>query len=379
MEAIGQLTGGIAHDFNNILTVISGNLEFLRNGPNDGGEYQELLESALRVARRGANMTRRLLAFARRQPLQPKLVSIDDLLAGMKPLFRGAIGDRIVLHMNLPDTLWPLIIDEAQLESAILNLIINARDAITSHGQIVIDVANRSVRETLTTFVGAAVAGDYVEISVRDSGKGIPPENLGRVIEPFFTTKGPGKGSGLGLSMVFGFVHQSGGFLDIVSEVEKGTQVTLFLPRAPSASMPSVPSSVALAKPAPAMGQLVLAVEDDREVRMWVARVLRHAGYRVIEAPDARTGLDALAANDDVELILTDMMLPLGMDGVQFATAVLDMGIKAKIILMSGYMDLGKDLSREAPNEFPFLQKPFSSDVLLDVVARTISADRWLP
>jgi two-component system cell cycle sensor histidine kinase/response regulator CckA len=143
--------------------------------------------------------------------------------------------------------------------------------------------------------------------------------------------------------------------------------------------MPSVPSSVALAKPAPAMGQLVLAVEDDREVRMWVARVLRHAGYRVIEAPDARTGLDALAANDDVELILTDMMLPLGMDGVQFATAVLDMGIKAKIILMSGYMDLGKDLSREAPNEFPFLQKPFSSDVLLDVVARTISADRWLP
>jgi PAS domain S-box-containing protein len=376
MEAIGQLTGGIAHDFNNILTVISGNLEFLRNGPNDSGEYQELMESALRVARRGANMTKRLLAFARQQPLQPKLVSIDDLLAGMKPLFRGALGDHIDLHMNLPETLWPLMIDEAQLESAILNLIINARDAITSHGEIVIDVANRSVRETLTTFVGAAVAGDYVEISVRDNGKGISPEHLTRVIEPYFTTKGPGKGSGLGLSMAFGFVHQSGGFLDIVSEVEKGTQVTLFLPRALSASALSAHPSVPLVKQARTTGHLVLAIEDDRDVRMWAARVLRHAGYRVIEAPDARAGLDALAANQDIELVLTDVMLPLGMDGVQFATTAIDMGIKAKIILMSGCMDLGRDLSRQAPNRFPLLQKPFSSDTLLDLVARTILEEK---
>jgi PAS domain S-box-containing protein len=335
MEAVGQLTGGVAHDFNNLLGVVVGNLDLLRERLDTDGEARELLGEALEAALRGADVTRQLLAFSRRQPLQPKCVEPNAIVRAMAKLLSRAIGAQIEVHLVLPDDAWPVLIDPAQLESALLNLAVNARDAMPQGGTLTIETANCAFdAEGAAAYVDSA-PGDYLVVAVSDTGSGMAPEVVARAFEPFFSTKGVGKGSGLGLSMVYGFVKQSGGDARIYSELGRGTTVRLYLPRARGSAVRADQTA------APTIGsrggERVLVVEDNPPLRRLSARQLRDLGYAVIEAATGPEALAVLGSGVSVDLLFTDVVMPGGLDGQALAQRAQALRPGLKVLFTSGF------------------------------------------
>jgi len=338
MEAIGHLTGGMAHDFNNLLTVIMGNAESLADALDARPDLRELAEAVLGAAQRGADLNNRLLAFARRQTLEPKIVDLGALLGGMQGLLRRMLHEDIDIAIRRTPDLWRVHADPAQLESAVLNLCINARDAMVDGGTLTVEALNVSFAPHDVENSLDITPGEYVMVAVSDTGAGIAPENLARVFDPFFTTKEVGKGSGLGLSMVHGFVSQSRGHVRIYSEVGHGTTVRMYLPRAGD---PAATGSDAAASPAArsAGSEIILVVEDDEPVRRHAVTQLEALGYRVIAAADGPSALAILRQRDDIDLLFTDVIMPGGMNGRQLAEAALNLRPTLKVLYTSGYAE----------------------------------------
>ena len=344
MEAIGQLTGGLAHDFNNLLAGISGSLELIRTRAAQGrtAELGRYIETALASTNRAAALTHRLLAFARRQTLDPKPTGLNQLVDGMEELFGRTVGPSIQIETKLADGLWATLCDPNQLESALLNLVINARDAMPDGGQLVIETANTVVPDRRRVPRDRSPInvppGNYVALSVTDTGTGMAPDVLARAFDPFFTTKPLGQGTGLGLSMIHGFVEQSGGQVHLHSEKGQGTRVTIYLPRHLGAVHGEAEVDVA-AGLLGAASAVVLVVEDEPPVRMVVVDVLSDLGYTVLEAGDGRAGLSILESTVRVDLLLTDVGLPGGMNGRQLADASRQRRPDLKVLFMTGYAD----------------------------------------
>jgi len=336
VEALGQLTGGIAHDFNNLLHVIRNAVEIAqrRVGPADA-EVRRYLEMAKRNADRAASTTARLLAFARRQPLDPKPLDVNKLVSSMTDLLRHTLGENVGIHCALGRDLWMTSADANQLETAILNLVVNARDAMSGVGQLTIETANVMLDEAYTALHPYARPGAYVVISVSDSGVGMTKEVMARAFEPFFTTKAPGEGTGLGLSQVFGFIKQSGGHVQIYSEPGAGTSIKLYLPRGTRPGEPLQPAATVVRYRA--RGETILLVEDNEDVRSFTAEVLGELGYQVLVAPDAQGALSLLEKPSEIDLLFTDVGLPNGMTGRQLAEQVLHRWPRVKVLFTTGY------------------------------------------
>ena len=358
MEAVGQLTGGIAHDFNNMLSIVIGNLDIATRRLAQGrGDIYRQIESAMEGAQRAAALTQRLLVFARRQPLESVVVDLNRLLTDLSDLLRRTIGEKVRIESALAKGLWPIAVDPAQMESAVINLAINARDAMPGGGTLRIETANVSVPSEDAS-EGGLSAGDYTMVMVSDTGAGMAPEVAARAIEPFFTTKEVGRGTGLGLSQVYGFVTQSGGHIEIDSAVGEGTVVRVYLPRHEGQS--AAPEQAADASvPRGSPGEVVLVVEDEDQVRRTTIDALVELGYGVREA---RSGVEALAilANDPaVGLLFTDVVMP-GLDGRQLAERALRQRPDLKILYTTGYApDSGP--AQTLPGDHPaMLRKPYS-------------------
>ena len=352
MEAIGQLTGGVAHDFNNLLTVISGNVELAIARVGGDPLATGMLRLAMEAAGKGAALTHRLLAFARRQTLSPYAIDLATLVADLGELLRRTLGSGVEIATSVSSDLWPALVDRSQLENAVLNLAINARDAMPGGGRLAIDAANREVAEGEFPDVKP---GRYVTLTVQDVGHGMAPDVLAKAVQPFFTTKEAGKGSGLGLSMVYGFVMQSGGHLEITSEVGRGTKVCLILPVASRYMRPK--SAVGEDEEAPSLhGGSVLVVDDDPDVLNVAVSMLESLGHRVTTAIDGASALRWISEGGPFDVLLTDIVLPGGMNGVQLAIAALERRPELRVLLMSGYAEQALE-----QKDFPalLLHKPF--------------------
>jgi PAS domain S-box-containing protein len=346
MEAVGQLTGGIAHDFNNLLTVVLGNLEALRRrvdsgAPSAGQDFHHLTGAAVRAAERAASLTHRLLAFSRQQPLAPENLDVNKLIAGMSDMLRRTLGENISIEVVLAGGLWRCRADPNQLESAILNLAINARDAMPGGGKLTIETTNSYLSDSYAEQHAGIAPGQYVMLAVSDIGVGMAPEIIAKAFDPFFTTKKIGYGTGLGLSMVYGFVRQSGGHVKIYSEVGLGTAVKIYLPRFTSDEI----AEIAPVAPHPVPGvaiegrrdELVLVVEDDELVRDYSLQVFRELGFEPLEAGDAAAALRILDARPNIDLIFTDVVLPGGVSGRQLADEARKRAPGIKILFTTGY------------------------------------------
>jgi PAS domain S-box-containing protein len=336
MEAIGQLTGGIAHDFNNLLAIIQGNIELVQDRVKDDPKLAEMIDYALRASERGASLTKRLLAYSRQQPLAPKPVDIAVLIAGMTDLLRRALGETIEVRSHMAPGLWPTRIDPNELEHAMLNLAVNARDAMPNGGTLSIEAENTHLDAAYAEHNLEVKPGPYVMIAITDSGSGMPKEVIDHVFEPFFTTKPVGQGSGLGLSMVYGFVKQSGGHIKLYSESGHGTTIKLYLPRIAEhrEAEPEVHDAAIAADP---KNEVVLVVEDDPDVRKLVLGMVDSLGYRTISAIDGPSALEALERVGKVDLLFTDVVLPRGMNGAVLAKAAQERQAGLRVLYMSGY------------------------------------------
>ena len=338
MESIGQLTGGVAHDFNNLLTVIIGNLESLERRVDDkDASFARLIGAAMRGATRGATLTQRLLAFSRRQPLRPEPVNLNKLVAGISDLLRRTLGERIAIETVLAGGLWGVSADANQLESALLNLAVNARDAMPDGGKLTIESANTYLDETYAATHEEVKPGQYVMLAVSDTGTGMSEEVIKQAFEPFFTTKGVGQGTGLGLSQVYGFVKQSGGHVKIYSETGEGTTVRLYFPRLTTGEAEEESETEAEAIAGGTREDAILVVEDDEDVRNYSAGALRELGYRVIEAADAVEALRLLRNESDIRLMFTDVGLPNGVNGRQLANDARERYPDLKVLFTTGY------------------------------------------
>jgi PAS domain S-box-containing protein len=334
MEAIGTLTGGMAHDFNNLLSVVIGNLDVLRGFVKENATVDELAGEALDAALRGADLTRRLLAFARRQPLQPARIDVNELVDGITKLLSRTLGEQIEIELCLAPDLWPIVADPAQLEAALTNLATNARDAMPMGGRLTIATGQRVLDTDYASLHPEVVPGDFAMIEVSDTGTGMPPDILARVFEPFFTTKDQGKGTGLGLSMVFGFMKQSGGHINVYSEAGVGTTFRLYLPRA--AESGDVAARTVVEEALPGRGETVLAVEDNAPLRRMVVRQLHELGYRPLEAENAAAAL-AVLEREHVELLFSDVVMPGELSGLELARAAVRRWPGIKVVLTSGF------------------------------------------
>jgi PAS domain S-box-containing protein len=343
MEAVGQLTGGVAHDFNNLLTVVLGSVDVLRRRvaagdvPRGDAELQRLVDAVSRAAERGALLTKRLLAFSRRQPLEPAAVEPNRLVAGMSDLLRRTLGEPIAIETILAGGIWRTLVDPNQLENAILNLAVNARDAMLQGGKLTIETANAFLDETYARAHEDVVPGQYVMIAVTDAGIGMAKDVADKAFEPFFTTKGVGQGTGLGLSQVYGFVKQSGGHVKIYSEPGEGTTVKIYLPRLIAAE-PERESAAGppLVESAP-KSELILIVEDDDDVRAYGISLLQEMGYRVLAAADGATALRLIASEPEIRLLFSDVALPGGINGRQVADAAVQLRPDMKVLFTTGY------------------------------------------
>jgi PAS domain S-box-containing protein len=358
MEAVGNLTGGLAHDFNNLLTVIIGNLDLLQEEVAGYRPAEQKVEAILKASLHGAELTRQMLAFSRRQPLKPTRVNIADLVTNTARLLTRTLGENVTIELQSVPEPWPVLVDAAQLEAAIVNIAINARDAMPKGGKLVIRTSNMSFR---TSRFPELPFGDYVVVEITDTGKGMPPEVAARVFEPFFTTKAPGKGTGLGLSMVYGFMKQSGGHIAINSQIEFGTTLTLYFPRAAVAAGESGEAAKAAAETRPSVpkGEAILVVDDDAQVRSTAVRHLKGLGYRVLEAEDAHAALVVLASAEPVDLLFTDVIMPGGMNGRELAAAALLMRPGLKVLLTSGFPGAPGTGDAELNVRFALLSKPY--------------------
>ncbi|MFL9673768.1 ATP-binding protein [Pseudomonas marginalis] len=364
MEAVGQLTGGIAHDFNNMLTGIIGSLELLRRRVSRGklDDLDSLIDLGVTSANRAAGLTHRLLAFSRRQSLDSKPVQINELVTSMGELLQRSLNESIALDMRLEDRLWTAEADPNQLESALLNLVLNARDAMPDGGCLIVETSNRHLDSVFTAAYGTLNPGDYVELSVSDTGCGIPESLMGRVFDPFFTTKPIGQGTGLGLSMIYGFARQSHGHVTIHSEVGKGTTVSLFLPRFVGEVTADTPLDSALLPFANA-GECVLIVEDDPAVRVLVSQVLSELGYAFVEAGDADNALPIIESSQRIDLMISDVGLP-GMNGRQLAEIGRQIRPDLKVLFITGYAEHAAVRGGFLDPGMQLITKPFTFDLL---------------
>jgi PAS domain S-box-containing protein len=365
MEAVGQLTGGVAHDFNNLLGIIIGNLDLVLDAVKGDRALKEIAQAALDGALRGAEVTQRLLAFSRRQPLQPMRINLNDRLLQVVPMLRRTLGDPINIQLHTAPELWSVQVDSSQTDTAILNLAVNSRDAMPQGGVLRIETANVHLDSAYASRHLELHAGDYVRLTVEDTGVGIPPPVLERVFEPFFTTKGTGKGTGLGLSMVYGFVKQSGGHIKIDSEVGHGTSVKIYLPRAAATGADEAGRDAQLRGPA-AGGELILVVEDNEGMRAVTAKQLSGLGYRVLEADSGSAALKILDGNREIALLFSDVMMPGGMTGYDLAKEARLRRPDLPILLTTGYAT--EAAAAEAPtiDRLQLLMKPYRMNDLED-------------
>ena len=365
MEAVGQLTGGLAHDFNNLLTSISGALELMNRRIGQGrlSEVDRYMVAAQSAAKRAASLTHRLLAFSRRQTLEPHATNVNTLMYGMAELIQRTAGPGIVVETLGSSELWPAFVDKSQLENALLNLCLNARDAMPDGGRITLETTNQWMNREAARGIDLP-EGDYLCVSVRDTGTGMSPDVMAHVFEPFFTTKPIGQGTGLGLSMIYGFAQQSGGQVQIQSTVGEGTQVSIYLPRhhveASQDEHDAADESVAASQ----LGETVLLVDDEPTVRMLLVDVLGELGYTVIEAADSVAGLKLLRSDVHIDLLVTDVGLPGGMNGRQLAEAGLQLRPQLKTLFITGYAESAVFGGGQLEDGMHVLTKPFAVDAL---------------
>jgi len=356
MEAVGQLTGGVAHDFNNLLTVIQGNLEMMAAGMKQA-DIVRLAKIALKATERGGQLTQRLLAFSRKQTLAPEVIRLDRLVAGMSDMMRRTLGEAIEIEVTTESELWNCEIDPGQLENAILNLALNARDAMARGGRLTIRTENVVLDQPETVLQIVVPPGAYVRVSVVDTGTGLSTEELEHAFEPFFTTKEVGAGSGLGLSMVHGFISQSDGFVTIDSAQGAGAAVRMYLPKS---TAPRRPAPHGARSEAPvARGELILVVEDDADVRALTVALLTAEGYRTVEASDGKLAMEVLRNTPGIDLLFTDVVLPGGISGVDVANNAVDLVPGVKVLFASGYADDVLTPNGQTFENFQLLRKPF--------------------
>ena len=363
MEAVGQLTGGIAHDFNNILTVVVGNLDEIARRLPQEDELRRRGEAALRGVLRAAELTKRLLAFGRRQTLAPQRVDLNHLVVSMLEMLTRTLGETIRVETISAGGAWPCRVDPNQLETALLNLALNARDAMPQGGKLVIQTANMHFDESYVARFEGIDPGDYLMLAVSDTGLGIAKEHLGRIFEPFFTTKEVGKGSGLGLAQVYGFVKQSGGHTAVYSEPGIGTTIRVYLPRDLSPEEPTPEPAGRRGAPVARGGEQVLVVEDDPAVREYSVETLRALGYRVLVAEDAPAALGLIDNHPGIDLMLTDIGLP-GMNGRVLGERVTRQNRGIKILYTTGYAGVALRSESSFASGASVLQKPFNRDSL---------------
>jgi PAS domain S-box-containing protein len=367
MEAVGQLTGGIAHDFNNILTTIISTAELLGDQLAGNPRLADMVRGIDEAAERGAQLVRRLLAFARRQPLSAHALDLNEVVTRMVAILRRVLGEDIALKAALADGLWPACADPSQLDDAILNLAVNARDAMARGGQLVIETANVQLDALYAAQNVDAVPGDYVALTVTDSGTGMAPEVIERAFEPFFTTKEVGHGTGLGLSMVYGFVTQSRGHVKIYSEIGHGTSIKLYLPRAARASA-AAGDQPAAAAPQPGGRESILIVEDEASVRIVAASILESLGYQVLQAEDGRSALEILQSPQPIDLLFTDLIMPNGMSGQDLLQAARALRPGLKALFTSGYSATVIEARGETDQSVPLLGKPYRKQKLAEAI-----------
>ncbi|MEP7102093.1 MAG: ATP-binding protein, partial [Burkholderiales bacterium] len=334
MEAVGQLTGGVAHDFNNLLQVISGNLHLLGKGIAGNEALERRVTNAQTAVRRGAKLASQLLAFSRRQALEPKVVNVGKFVVGMEDMLRRAIGESIEIETLVSAGLWNTFVDPTQIENAVLNLAINARDAMSGSGKLTIEVGNAFLDPDYARGHADVAPGQYVVLAVRDTGSGMSPEVMAQVFEPFFTTKPLGTGTGLGLSMVYGFVKQSGGHVKIYSELGQGTTMKLYLPRAHEGEDAVV---AVAAEPISGGSETILVAEDDEAVRETVVEMLGELGYRVLKANDAASALTLIESGIAIDLLFTDVVMPGALKSPELARKARERLPQIAVLFTSGY------------------------------------------
>jgi signal transduction histidine kinase len=374
MEAVGNLTGGVAHDFNNLLTVIIGNLDLLQDDITGNAAAEHKVETVLQAAERGAELTRLMLAFSRRQPLQSRPVDANELIRNTTRLLSRTLGEAISIELQEERALAPALVDESQLETALLNIAINARDAMPDGGTLTITTANAELDADYAALHPEVLAGPYVRIEIADTGIGMAPDIVERIFEPFFTTKSVGKGTGLGLSMVYGFIKQSGGHITVYSELGQGTVFKLFLPLAPpEAHVPS--PRLAPALPTRHFGDaVILAVDDNPEVRATVVVQLQDLGYRVREADSAHSALAILEGGERVDLLFTDVVMPGGLNGKELASKARSKRPDLKVLFTSGFPGTSTGPGTKFDDDDVLLNKPYRKHDLAKAVEQILAA-----
>jgi PAS domain S-box-containing protein len=374
LEAIGQLTGGIAHDFNNLLTVIVGNLELLEPRLSDNAQM-ELLREVKEASEKGAQLTDHLLTFARRQRLESQKISLNSMVTAVADLLRRTIGANIVLDVVPASSLWMTRADPGLIETAIVNLVINARDAMPVGGRIVVETRNATLDAAGTELIPGLPVGEYVVLSVTDNGHGMMPEVAERAFEPFFTTKGPGKGSGLGLASVYGFARQSGGHATLYSEIGKGTTVRIYLPRADEEDA-TAPAARKEEPPPLGRGELVLAVEDDANVQRLTVQRLAALGYKVVAVGDAKAALKAIEDGLRPAVVFTDYMMPGGISGLELAQHLRSSHPEIAVLLTTGYAGGLIDTGEVDALRIKVLMKPYRQAKLAQSIREAIDSGR---
>ena len=374
MEAIGELTGGIAHDFNNLLHVVVLSMDMIRAAVESDGDIPRskilrLLTTSKAATDRATKLTRQLLAFARRETLQLGVVTLDEVIVGCEPFLRRALGESNALKLSFEPGLWPSRIDAAQFETALLNLAVNARDAMPSGGRLEITTSNTEIDATQARRTHGMVPGSFVLVRVADTGTGMAPDVVAHAFEPFFTTKEVGKGTGLGLSQVYGFIRQSGGHVSIDTQVGRGTTFHLYLPRCEQ--LPSVIPTEGVSKHAPPTGhETILVVEDNPEVLELATATIRDLGYRVLTAVDGPSALGIIATNQEIDLLISDIVMPGGMNGFELISKARAVRGKLKALATSGYANVHRPGS--ARPDVPLLLKPYNLADLAKRVRQTL-------
>jgi CheY-like chemotaxis protein len=370
MEAMGQLTGGVAHDFNNLLTVILGNSEHLADRLAGNKELHRIASDIATAAERGSDLTRSLLAFARKQPLRPREIDIAEKVVGMEQLLRRSLGEHIECSFAFGTDLWLVSVDPGQLATALLNLVLNARDAMPDGGKLMVEVRNNSLGQSDLDVNGEPRPGDYVMVAVTDTGCGMAADVASRAFEPFFTTKEVGKGTGLGLSMVYGFAQQSGGLVQLQSEPGQGSVVRLFFPRiAATLNEDTAPAEQIIT---PDGSETVLVVEDDDMVRAYVESELKTLGYRVIASSNGPAALEVLRQRGDIHLLFTDVVMPGGMFGPELARQAIALRPDLKVLFTSGYSQ--NPVKTPDGVDARILTKPFKRQDLAAMLRSALSA-----
>lgn len=377
MESIGQLTGGIAHDFNNMLAIVIGSLDMAKRRLGDDGDPRVAkgIDNATEGAQRAAQLTARLLAFSRQQPLDPQPTDVNKLVGGMSELLRRTIGEDVRIESVLAGGLWRASIDANQLESAILNLCVNARDAMPGGGHLTIETANAHLDDAYAAAHNDVAAGQYVLVSVTDTGTGMPPHVVERAFDPFFTTKGVGKGTGLGLSQVFGFVKQSNGHVKIYSEPDEGTTIKIYLPRHYGADLgPGYAAPSADALPRARGEEIILVVEDEERVRHMSVDSLRELGYTIVQASDGEQALEMLTIQPRIDMLFTDIVMP-GINGRQLADRAIAERPGLKVLYTTGYTRNAIVHNGMLDPGVAFLPKPFTLDQLAVKVRQVLDGE----